>query len=334
VNEPTGTTSRPAEVVTFGECLASFVATDPGPFAEITSFRRYVAGSEANVAVGLARLGHRVAYVGCVGDDGFGTAIVRKLRGEGVDVRGLRTVERSSTGVMFRERRSAGPSEVVYHRAGSAGSTFGPADVARAVETGLFGSARRLHCSGITPALSTSARAGTVAAFDAAEAAGLAISLDLNLRRRLWSDEEAAAVLRELVPRCEVVFGSLDEGAIVAGLPADADALAVARALAGLGARQVVLKLGADGAAALGADGQWTVAGALPVVVVDAVGAGDAFCAGYLAATLEGLDERAALALGNACGASVAAAEGDLTGAPTRAEAERLTRTSAEQSIR
>jgi 2-dehydro-3-deoxygluconokinase len=130
--EPVGPTPTPAEVVTFGECLASFVATEPGPFAEGSSFRRYVAGSEANVAVGLARLGHRVAYLGCVGDDGFGTSIVRKLRGEGVDVRQLRLVGGSQTGVMFRELRGAGPSEVVYHRAGSAG---GPRDHIRSIST-------------------------------------------------------------------------------------------------------------------------------------------------------------------------------------------------------
>ena len=328
--------TRTAEVITFGECLASFVGTEPGPFAEVASFRRYVAGSEANLAVGLARLGHRVAFLGCVGDDGFGAAIVRKLRGEGVDVERLRVVEGARTGVMFRERRGAGPTEVIYHRSGSAGSMFGPADVSAAVDAGLLAGARRLHCSGITPAISASARAAMILAIDVATAAGLAVSLDVNLRRRLWADEEAAAVLRPLVSRCDVVFASLDEAAAIAGVPPDAAARPMAEAVLELGARRVVLKLGADGAASLAADGEWVAAPAVPVVVVDPVGAGDAFCAGYLAARLEGLDEMAALRLGNACGASVAAAEGDLTGAPTRLEAERMVGWDggAEQSIR
>ena len=328
--------AKPAEVVTFGECLASFVGTEPGPFTEAASFRRYVAGSEANMAVGLARLGHRVAYLGCVGDDGFGTAIVRKLRGEGIDVGHLRVVDGARTGVMFRERRGAGPTEVIYHRSGSAGSMFGPADVSTAVDAGALSGARRLHCSGITPAISTSARAATILAIDMAAAAGLEISLDLNLRRRLWTDEEAAAVLRPLVSRCDVVFASLDEAAVVAGLAPDSDPRSVAEALIALGARRAVLKLGAHGAASLSAAGEWVSAPAFPVVVVDPVGAGDAFCAGYLAGLLEGLDEMSALRLGNACGASVAAAEGDLTGAPTRLEAERMVGPGggAEQSIR
>ena len=77
------------EVVTLGECLVAFVATTPGPLAEATTFERFVVGAEANVAVGLARLGHSVAFIGRVGADGFGEAIVRRLRGEGVDITDL-----------------------------------------------------------------------------------------------------------------------------------------------------------------------------------------------------------------------------------------------------
>ncbi len=73
----------PIEVVTLGECLVSFVAAATGPLAEVGTFHRYVAGAEANVAVGLARLGHPSAFIGRVGDDSFGTTIVRRLRGTG-----------------------------------------------------------------------------------------------------------------------------------------------------------------------------------------------------------------------------------------------------------
>ena len=127
-----------SDVVTLGECLASFVATTPGPLAEAIGFERHVAGAEANVAVGLARLGHTVTYIGRVGADGFGTAIVRRLRGEGVDVRYLATDDSAPTGVMFRERRSLGAIDVVYHRRGSAASKLGPDDVDRAVDDGAL----------------------------------------------------------------------------------------------------------------------------------------------------------------------------------------------------
>jgi 2-dehydro-3-deoxygluconokinase len=323
------------EVVTLGECLVSFVASEQGPLAEVGSYRRHVAGAEANVAVGLARLGHRAAFIGRVGDDGFGTAIVRRLRGDGVDVRWLRVEPDAWTGLMVRERRWAGPSEVVYHRAGSAGSRLGPEDVYAADTDGLFAGARLLHLTGITPALSPSCREAVLEAIERAKANDLAIALDINLRRRLWSDADAVEVLRPLLPSVDVVFGSLDEGIVVGGTSDDAGPRIVAAALIGSGAGHAVLKLGADGAASLASDGTWTVVpGVAGVTVVDPVGAGDAFCAGYLAAQLEGLEEADALALGNACGAAVVAVEGDQAGAPTREEARRIGRLGADQAIR
>jgi 2-dehydro-3-deoxygluconokinase len=332
------------EVVTLGECLASLVAAEVGPLAEATTFRRHVAGAEANVAVGLVRLGHPVAFIGRVGDDGFGTAILRRLRGEGVDTRCVRVEPDAGTGIMFRERRAVGPSEVVYRRAGSAGSRLGRDDVAAAVEAGLFGGARHLHLTGITPALSESCRGAIDAAIEAARAAGMTIGFDLNLRRRLWTDDEARPVLRALVPRADVVFASLEEAVVIAGIDsvgggASANtseaATAAASALLELGTRRVVLKLDAGAAGSYSEDGSSVVVPAVPdVPLIDPVGAGDAFCAGYLAGMLEGLDEATSLALGNACGASVLGSEGDLAGAPSRAEADRIRRFSAGQSIR
>jgi 2-dehydro-3-deoxygluconokinase len=174
-----------------------------------------------------------------------------------------------------------------------------------------------------------------VQAIDRAKAHDLAIALDINLRRRLWADAEAVEVLRPLLASVDVVFGSLEEGIVVGGTSEDAGPRIAAAALIGSGAGHAVLKLGADGAASLSLDGTWTVVPAVAgVTVVDPVGAGDAFCAGYLAGQLEGLDESEALALGNACGAAVVSVEGDQAGAPTRAEARRIGRGGVDQAIR
>ena len=319
----------PIEVVTLGESLVSLVAAQPGPLAEAHTFERVVAGAEANVAVGLARLAHRVAYVGRVGDDAFGTVILRRLRGEGVDVRHLQVDPGQFTGMMARELRDLGPAEAIYHRAGSAGSRLSPADVEAAAQ--LFDGARWLHLTGITPALSASAAAAVDAAIDRARACGLTVSLDLNIRRKLWPEERAVDALGRLSARVDVVFGGTDEAALVSGLArsleagAGVDPRRAAETLLDLGPTTAVIKLGAGGALQLGRDG---VAVRHPGVrvprSVDPVGAGDAFCAGYVAACLEGLAVEAALALGNACGAAVVATVGDLSGLPSRAEAERL----------
>ncbi|MFI5225715.1 MAG: sugar kinase [Candidatus Limnocylindrales bacterium] len=328
------------EVVTLGECLVSLVAGEVGPLAEATTFHPHVAGAEANVAVGLVRLGHTVAYIGRVGDDGFGTAILRRLRGEGVDTRCVRVEPEGGTGIMFRERRAVGPSEVVYRRAASAGSRLGAEDIEAGVEAGLFVGARHLHLTGITPALSENCRGAVDASIEAARSAGMTVSLDLNLRRRLWTDDQARPVLAALVPRADIVFASLEEAAVVAGgtgVGGDPTerAAATARRLLDLGTGRVVLKLDAGASGSYAADGSSVIVPAVPdVPLIDPVGAGDAFGAGYLAGMLEGLDEATALALGNACGASVMGAEGDLAGAPSRAEADRIRRFSAGQSIR
>jgi 2-dehydro-3-deoxygluconokinase len=315
---------RGPDVVTLGECLVAFVASTPGPMAEATTFERYVAGAEANVAVGLARLGHDVAYIGHIGSDGFGTAIVRALRGEGVDVRQLTVVEDGRTGVMFRERRAVGAMDVVYHRAGSAGSMLSVDDVERADDDGLF-TARWLHLTGITPALSETARAATSRARDLARDAGATISLDVNLRRRLWSEDEAAGVLRDLAAGVDVVLGSPDELALIADADGDAPVEEVVNAVAQLGPSTVVAKLGSDGALGFESGGAAVLEpGSGVPTVIDPVGAGDAFCAGFIAGRLDGVDLATALRMGNACGALAVAVSGDQAGLPDRAELARL----------
>lgn len=319
----TGATRR--EVVTMGECLVSLVAADSAPLPDVRVLHPHVAGAEANVAVGLARLGHRVAFIGRVGADGFGTRIVRALRGEEVDVVGLTVDPNGPTGLMIRERRGVGPSEVIYHRTGSAGARLGPEDVAAAVERGVFGGARWLHLTGITPALSDSCRAAVAAALAASRAEGLTVSFDINLRRRLWSDAESASVLRDLVARVDVLIADEAEAALVTGLTDAAGPESLAVAIVALGPSLAVMKLGAGGGLAVARGGPAVRVTGLPVAtVVDPVGAGDAFSAGFIAARLDGADVPTALAWANACGAASVAVEGDMTGLPTRPELERL----------
>lgn len=324
-----------AELVTLGECLISLIARDRGPLAESDSFLRTVAGAEANVAVGVSRLGHSVTYLGRVGDDAFGTAIRRKLRGEGVDVRWLASDAGAPTGVMVRELRDLGPMEVIYHRAGSAASRMTADEVHAAAAGGAFDGARWLHLTGITPAISASAAAAVDAAIAEARARGLTVSLDLNIRRRLWSEEAARVALSALVARCDVVLGGLDEVAVVAGLAATLEAggtvdpVAAADALLASGPSRVVVKLGAQGALERqrhGAERFDGSAPALPVRVVDPVGAGDAFSAAWIVSILEGASPEAALRAGNAAGAAVVSTVGDLTGMPTRKELDAILR--------
>jgi 2-dehydro-3-deoxygluconokinase len=203
-------------------------------------------------------------------------------------------------------------SNVLYWRLGSAGSRLAPDDLDRA--GGLRG-ARWLHVTGITPALSDTAAQAIDAAIDAARDAGATVSFDINHRRRLWSDESAAPVLRRIAQRADIVLGDPDELALVAGAtPAD-------RRLIEAGASLVVTKRGALGARSLGADGHTADVPALAVTgAIDPIGAGDAFCAGFIAARLEALDVETALGWGAACAAACLGVEGDVEAFPTRRE--------------
>jgi 2-dehydro-3-deoxygluconokinase len=308
------------EVVTLGECLAALVAAAPGSLAETAVFERHVAGAEANLAVGLARLGHRVAFVGRVGADGFGTAIVRRLRGEGVNVDHLVVDEAAPTGLMIRERRVLGPAQVLYYRTTSAGSRLAPPDVDAAAS--LFTGARWLHVTGITPALSATARAAVERAIALAREARLTISLDLNVRRKLWSEAEAATVLRDLAGRADVVMGDEDEVRLVTGTALSGEALA--EALRNLGVAIAIVKLGAEGAVAATGQVATRASGFKVSAVVDPVGAGDAFAAGYIAGTLEGRPPEEALRMAAACGAAAVTVVGDMGGLPDRSELDRL----------
>jgi 2-dehydro-3-deoxygluconokinase len=313
---------EPPDVVTLGECLVALVATSLGPMAEATSFERHVAGAEANVAVGLARLGHHPVFIGRVGADGFGTAIRRRLRGEGVRTDFLRVDASAPTGVLVRERRILGPAEVTYYRAGSAGARLEPGDVDAAAD--LIRSARWLHLTGITPALSASASSAVDRAADLAHESGLIITLDLNLRRKLWSEAKAASILSKLAARADIVLGSADEAALVTGSDPSTDPGGLAAALIALGPSMVVIKLGSDGALGLARGDEPVHIPGLATTVIDTIGAGDGFAAGFIASRLEGADLRRALEVGNACGAAATSVVGDLAGLPDRAELDRL----------
>jgi 2-dehydro-3-deoxygluconokinase len=300
------------DVLTFGEALAS--ARSAGLLRYGGALSVSLGGAETNVAIGLARLGHRARWVGRVGDDEFGSFVRRTLLGEGVCAEPV-VDDARPTGVMFLERRVADISRVAYYRAGSAGSALRASDLLP-----VIGAAppRILHATGITPALSESAAEATAAAVRAARDGGALISFDVNHRSKLWSAEEARPVLRELAGLAHIVFASDDELALVTDPGHGEEAAAVAE-LAARGVEQVVLKRGAAGATAW-CDGDPLSVPARTVPVVDTVGAGDAFTAGYLSALLDGLPVPERLRRGAVLGAFAVSAPGDWESLPTRDE--------------
>ena len=294
-------------VVTIGETMGLFTATAPGSRA--TEFRRGIGGAESNVAIGLARLGTPATWVGRLGADGTGELVLRELRAEGVSSAEI-IDEGASTGLMVKTQPVAGRTRVEYHRSGSAGSRLNPGDI----DAELIRSARLLHVTGITPALSPTAAAAIDAALDIAEAAGIPISFDVNHRPSLWRDEAFVEVYTAIARRADIVFAGEDEAALfVQGSGPEA----YARAIADLGPAHVLVKLGADGCVGY-VEGSAIRMAAVPVAAVDTVGAGDAFAAGYLSELLEGNDLDARLHTAVRAGALACLGYGDWESLPHR----------------
>lgn len=303
-------------VLTLGECMVLLTNQATGPLRHARTLAVSVGGSESNVAIGLARAGVPVRWVGRVGDDEFGELVLRTLRAEGVDVSAARVDAAAPTGLMFRERRTADTSRVVYRRGGSAGSRLSTLDVPSPAGV------RLLHVTGITPALSAGARAAVRHAVTQARAAGVTVSVDVNMRRTLWSEAEAAPELRWLAGQADIVFCGLADGPVLVGGVGSAAELA--SRIAALGPAHVLVTRGAAGAC-YRADGRLLERPARAVTVADPVGAGDAFAAGFLAAWLAGAGPEQRLERALLSGALVVGVAGDWEGMPTRREVEAWT---------
>ena len=271
-----------------------------------------VAGSEGNVAIGMARLGVPVRFAGRAGDDELGALVLRTLRAEAVDVSACRTDPGAPTGLFLLEPGPGGRSRAIYHRRGSAGSNFSVADADAAWGPDVD----LLVVSGITPALSAAARQATERLITLARAAEVPVAFLVNHRSALWaSDEAAARVLGPLAAQATVVLAAERELALI-GRPGAADE-ETAASLRSAGVAEVVVTRGAAGAACWAGEGSFRE-NAVPVQAVDTVGAGDAFAAGYLTARRLGRPVPERLVTGARVAAFAVATYGDWEGLPTR----------------
>ncbi|WP_083999566.1 sugar kinase [Actinomadura kijaniata] len=287
--------------VCVGETMAALLPDRPGPLEDVPGFRSSVGGAEANVARGLAALGVPAAWLGRVGDDGFGRRIVRELAAGGVDTSHVVVDPERPTGLYVKETGPDG-SVLHYYRDGSAGSALDPG----MLEAAALRDAALVHLSGITPALSDDAMA-FVTELVRRPRTGL-LSFDLNWRPALWRGRDPG-VLGDLLNAADLVLLGADEAAEVFGTGAP-------RKLRKLlpGPRALVVKDAGHQVTVVTPEGAHTEP-ALRVEIVDHVGAGDAFAAGYLAGTLRGYDQRRRLRLGHLMAASTLAVPGD-HGAP------------------
>jgi 2-dehydro-3-deoxygluconokinase len=273
------------EVIAIGETMVLITPTVAEPLETAELFRLETGGAESNVAVHLSALGHHAAWASHLGSDPFGRRVERQLRERGVDTSLVKFRTDAPTGFYFKDPGNG----VIYHRAGSAASAMTPDDLADVA----FEQAAITHISGITPSLSAGCSALIDSVLDRAQHSDTVVSFDVNYRAALWPIEEAAPTLLALARRANIVLVGLDEAEVLWGTTTPESVRAL------LGEPDIlVIKDGDIGATEFSANGQVFVP-AHKVDVVEAVGAGDAFAAGYLSGYLNGATPEQRLSLGH-----------------------------------
>ncbi|WP_328990853.1 sugar kinase [Kribbella sp. NBC_01245] len=291
--------------ICLGEAMIMLAPADEGaPLEDAETFRRSVGGAECNVAGGLAALGVPTGWISRLGADGFGRHVRQDLIARGVDVGGVEDDLERPTG-LYVKHTLGGRTRMHYYRSGSAAAAMDAGFLDNPAVRNRLAGAELVHTTGITAAISASA-AGLLDRLAALrETAGFTLSVDLNWRPALWKTKDPAPLWR-LLRAADVVLLGADEAEAFAGT-SDPDEL---RALLSPGAT-IVLKSDSHAAMALLPDGTRVEVPALTVDVVEPVGAGDAFAAGYLAGTLQGLPVDQRLRLGHLTAAVVLAVPED-----------------------
>ncbi|WP_350280903.1 sugar kinase [Kribbella sp. HUAS MG21] len=295
-----------------GEAMI-MLAGGPGPLADVETFRRSVGGAECNVAGGLAALGVPTGWISRLGDDGFGQHVLRDLEARGVEVGGVELDPLRPTALYVKESVD-GRSRMHYYRSGSAAAAMEPGFLDRVDVRDRLAQARLVHTTGITAAISTSS--SDMLERLATEPREFLLSVDLNWRPVLWRDRDPEPLWR-LLKAADIVLVGADEAQVFAGT-SDPDEL-----YERLGAPVLVVKDDAHTATVLESGGRTEVP-ALSVDVVETVGAGDAFAAGFLAGTLQGLPMVQRLRLGHLNAAAVLTAPEDHAPPPAPEVRERL----------
>lgn len=305
------------KIVLLGEPMGLFMAEEPGKLSQARRFIASIAGAEYNVAVGLARLGHTPAYCTRLGDDPLGQRILDGLRANGIDSSLAVRAEGEFTGLMLKSAVQEGDPDIAYYRKGSAASKITPQDIDRLDLSGCG----RLHVTGVFPAVSDSALAAVRRLISRAKALDMAVSLDPNLRPQLWpSQREMIETLNGLAQGAETVLPGISEGKLLTGQDTPEG---IAAYYHSLGVKNVLVKLGGDGAFWSAKDGASGYAPGVRVEkIVDTVGAGDGFAAGVLSALCEGLSLEDAARRGNAMGAIQISHKSDNEGLPDRQQLE------------
>jgi len=302
------------EVILFGEPMAMFTAEVEGNLDEVDKFSKSLAGAEVNVCTGLTRLGHKVSYVTKLGNEPMGQYVKKFLDREGIGTEFIEFDKIYKTALMLKSKVVKGDPATAYYRKGSAFSHMSVEDINKIDLKGV----RLVHVTGIAPALSISCREATYRLIERAKENNIYVTFDPNLRPALWESQEIMVkVINDLASKSDMVLPGTNEGLILTG---SEDPEKIADFYQNLGVKDVIVKLGGDGAYVREGAKSFVQSGFKVETVIDTVGAGDGFAVGVISGKLEGLTLKDSVIRGNAIGAIQVTFVSDNEGLPTRKE--------------
>ncbi len=307
--------SKP-EVVSVGNLLVEVMRTElDQPLNQPAQFAGPFPSGDCAIYIDtIARLGHSSGFIGAVGPDDFGRCILERFQADGVDTSQIAVLPDQTTGVAFVAYFTGGSRKFIYHWRHAAAGQLGPEHV----RNEYIESVRWLHLTGCNLAASESAREACYAAMRQLPP-NATLSFDANIRPELLTVDQIRELVKPVIERADVILPSVTEAAMLTGLDTDEQGC---RLWASQG-KTVVLKMGAKGcriyreARVIDVPG-WTVE------EVDPTGAGDAFCAGFTVAMLEGMPLEEAGRFANAVGALAVTKLGPMEGVPSREQVNEL----------
>ncbi len=297
------------DVITIGDGMIAMCPIQKGPIIFSNTFERKVGGAEFNVAIGCSRLGLKAGWISRLGNDDFGKHILKTARGECIDISEVKLVDGYQTSVYFREVLSDGASRSFYYREKSPTSTMKLEDL----NEEYFKSAKILHITGVFPSISNNNQNIILEAVKLAKKLNLMVSFDPNIRLKMWTKEEMRGFIEKVLPSVDILLIGDEEVEI---LLKDSNIEKAIETFHSYGIGKVIVKKGAKGA--IGSDGKniYEVSAIKPKAVIDTVGAGDGFAAGFLTALLKGETLENCISFANAVGSLVVGVEGDNEGLP------------------
>lgn len=297
------------DVITIGDAMVAMCPKEKGPILFCNTFERKIGGAELNVAIGCSRLGLKSGWISRLGQDDFGKHILKTVRGEGIDTSQIELVEGYQTSVYFREVMANGDSRSFYYREKSPTSTM----TAESLDENYFRNSKVLHITGVFPSINDNNKEILLKAVELAKKNNLLISFDPNIRLKMWTKSQAREFINKFLSEVDILLVGDEEISILID---EEDTNEAIKKFHDMGIDKVVVKRGAKGA--IGSDGSniYDLAAIKPKALIDTVGAGDGFAAGFLSAYLKGDSFEESIEFANAVGSLVVGIEGDNEGLP------------------